>query len=208
MIVLECAYCGSKVKRSGVKAERWAKAFCNHTCQKLHTERTQEERRTAILVGAKTCPKCDTLKNLSEFYKDSRLSTGFACWCKACHNTSVNRSREERVEKDPAREREMTLRRLLQRKYGVDLEHFKSLSAAQDGRCAICRREGSQQSRKHRLYVDHCHDTGRIRGLLCHPCNVALGLLGESVERVKAAVTYLEKQSLQGAILTLAEGER
>jgi hypothetical protein len=61
----------------------------------------------------------------------------------------------------------------------------------QCGRCAICGREPN--ARRPRLVVDHCHRTGRNRGLLCDRCNRAIGLLGETVETLEAAVGYLRR---------------
>lgn len=59
------------------------------------------------------------------------------------------------------------------------------MSAAQNNRCAICLRD------KVRLGVDHDHSTGRVRGLLCHKCNAAIGLLEDSRFRLKSALKYL-----------------
>jgi len=84
------------------------------------------------------------------------------------------------LEKTQARRR--WKRRL--RPYRITLEGFQRLYRKQGGRCAICRREG-------RLQIDHDHRTGRVRGLLCRECNVALGLLRDSLESLRAAVRYL-----------------
>jgi hypothetical protein len=58
-------------------------------------------------------------------------------------------------------------------------------------KCAICRAENQSNGRRTRLAVDHCHTTGRIRGLLCHRCNTALGLLQDSPELLGRAAAYL-----------------
>lgn len=63
-------------------------------------------------------------------------------------------------------------------------EDYLLFCDVQDGRCAIC-------GKKRKLCVDHCHDTGRIRGLLCRHCNMALGLLGDNLAGVEAAAEYL-----------------
>ena len=64
----------------------------------------------------------------------------------------------------------------------------------QKGKCAIC---GStlNSSRYTKLAVDHCHKTGKLRGLLCTNCNTAIGLLKESPERLRSAIQYLEFHS-------------
>lgn len=76
-------------------------------------------------------------------------------------------------------------------RYGVAQEDYAMLLAAQDGGCGIC---GATTSggRSHWLHVDHCHDSDRVRGLLCRKCNVALGYLGDTLAGLMRAVRYLE----------------
>ena len=64
---------------------------------------------------------------------------------------------------------------------------------AQDGKCAIC----SNPQENRRLAVDHCHKTGKVRGLLCQGCNTGIGGLKDDTERIKKAIDYLKK-SLEG----------
>ena len=78
----------------------------------------------------------------------------------------------------------------LRNKYGIEPEDYLAMVARQNGKCAICRRE-SPRSSSRRLFVDHCHSTGRVRGLLCSPCNSAIGLLREDAKLFYNAVRYL-----------------
>lgn len=71
-------------------------------------------------------------------------------------------------------------------KYGITIEQYDAMMAAQDGRCAIC---GVLPTRH--LCVDHDHETGEVRGLLCEPCNFALGHMADDVDRLLAAAAYL-----------------
>jgi Recombination endonuclease VII len=80
----------------------------------------------------------------------------------------------------------------LKYKYGITLEDYFRMVEEQGGKCKICQREGTGRNLKGRMSVDHCHKTGRVRGLLCHPCNAALGLLQESREVLLKAIDYLE----------------
>jgi hypothetical protein len=80
----------------------------------------------------------------------------------------------------------------LMRKYGLTSEDYDRMLQEQGGTCALCSR-GPAQERYKRLSIDHCHNTGKVRGLLCTPCNCAIGILGDTVEHVRQAVTYLEK---------------
>ena len=77
----------------------------------------------------------------------------------------------------------------LKRNFGLTLADYNAMREAQDNGCAICQR---QHKSTKRLCVDHCHDTGKIRGLLCGNCNSGIGLLGDNVASVKNALRYLE----------------
>lgn len=87
---------------------------------------------------------------------------------------------------DPHRYRSNKLRST----YGLSLEKYEALLASQDGKCAICR-ENPRKGRGNGLYVDHDHSTGRVRGILCHDCNLALGALRDRIDLFEAAVAYL-----------------
>lgn len=74
--------------------------------------------------------------------------------------------------------------------YGLDPATFQTLLNEQDNSCAICHRPFSAKGVS-TPRVDHCHNTGDIRGLLCHTCNAGLGQLGDTIERLRAALDYL-----------------
>lgn len=76
------------------------------------------------------------------------------------------------------------------RGFSLSVEGYDALLESQRGGCAIC---GETCKTGRRLAVDHDHETGVVRGLLCANCNVALGNLGDSVERLAAAIVYLER---------------
>jgi hypothetical protein len=77
----------------------------------------------------------------------------------------------------------------LRRKYGIGCDEFDLLSAAQKHVCAICGRPDPLGC----LSVDHDHETGQIRGLLCRGCNVSLGRFDDSLELLERAIEYLKK---------------
>jgi len=72
------------------------------------------------------------------------------------------------------------------------------LVVQQRGACAICKRPARGRGHEARLHLDHDHVTGRIRGMLCGPCNKALGLLGDDPVNLRAALDYLEAPALHG----------
>jgi hypothetical protein len=81
-----------------------------------------------------------------------------------------------------------------QRNYGISREEWLAMYEAQNRVCYICQTEGFVMREGHqaKLMVDHCHETGKVRGLLCHNCNRALGLLKDDIECLKRALIYLE----------------
>jgi hypothetical protein len=78
----------------------------------------------------------------------------------------------------------------LKRHYSISLERFDEMMAAQGGRCAVC---GTDDASPHQyLSVDHDHQTGEPRGLLCNRCNVGIGRLGDDPDLIRKALAYLE----------------
>jgi len=76
------------------------------------------------------------------------------------------------------------------RRYGITLSEYDKMLSDQNGVCKICGSGDSKRSGQY-LMVDHCHSTGKVRGLLCSPCNSALGLLGENISNFHNAINYL-----------------
>lgn len=73
--------------------------------------------------------------------------------------------------------------------YGITRVQYNEMFEKQNGCCAICKRHQSEFSKA--LHVDHCHKSDKVRGLLCHQCNVALGLLKDDSTRLESAIAYL-----------------
>jgi hypothetical protein len=82
--------------------------------------------------------------------------------------------------------------------FGIDMSDFKDMLALQKNSCAICG-HSDMSDPKYFPVVDHCHETGKIRGLLCMNCNQALGKFKDDTNRLFAAITYLSKNGLYGA---------
>jgi len=83
--------------------------------------------------------------------------------------------------------------RYLERTYNIDYKKYIDMYDTQEGKCAICGGDGFTMAEHHKLklVVDHCHATGKVRGLLCHNCNRGLGLFKDSKESLSAALNYL-----------------
>lgn len=84
--------------------------------------------------------------------------------------------------------REKELDRIRFKKYGINGDEFRVLVEKQKGKCPIC-----EKTDKKNLSVDHCHITGKIRGIICNKCNMALGNVEDSPKILKALANYLEK---------------
>lgn len=114
--------------------------------------------------------------------------------------SKINRQKIRGYEKkylnaDPLRVRNRNLRRT----FGITHTDYISLLNAQHGGCAICGRTDSGSKNSPWLFVDHCHTTGKIRGLLCHGCNAGLGSFQENPARLDQAIMYLENTSNRGS---------
>jgi hypothetical protein len=130
----------------------------------------------------KPCHVCKDVKEFDCFYKDKYTKTGYAAICKICKD----KKRKEYCEKNPNWAKDCRLKST----YGINLEQYNIMFITQQGRCGIC--SIHQSEFKKSLEVDHCHITNKIRGLICHKCNKAIGLLGDSYESVNAALQYLK----------------
>jgi hypothetical protein len=104
------------------------------------------------------------------------------------YRKKINEGRRKRYAEDPEY-REMRLARNRRRDV-LSPADYQIMMARQGGVCAICLRQPAK-----RLCVDHCHATGKIRGLLCRACNGALGFLRDDENVAMAAATYLRKAS-------------
>ena len=105
--------------------------------------------------------------------------------CKTC------RVKEEKVRyaNDPelVKRKKLAVRKsVFKNQYGITPEQYDQMFLSQNGKCRICKRVSDK-----RLNVDHCHNTGKIRGLLCWNCNIGIGYMKHSVEILKTAVQYL-----------------
>ena len=129
-----------------------------------------------------TCSSCKLEKPKSDFSKNRSRSRGYAYQCKTCkgaldkklYSTDKNKSYKY-VDR-----------------YGITVDDYNSMFEEQQGCCAICSTHQSALTRS--LAVDHCHETGKVRGLLCISCNVGLGHFKDSLINLNMAISYLNKE--------------
>ena len=170
-------------------------------CYHAHRRRLGEERRAAAAAAAtRWCTVCGQEKP-----RDAYLSpTHPAC-------TECIRERDRKTylaTRDPTviEETKRAIRRAdLRRKFGVTPEEVDALLAEQEGRCAGCRRELPEGKGRH---LDHNHETGKVRGWLCFPCNYALGLLRDDPKTLLRLVDYVHRPGIGAGPTKLKPGPR
>ncbi len=156
------------------------------------------------------CKECLEYKFQGEFYKNPTSKLGFTSRCRRCiikrnlerrkadPDNRAKRSKEYEKAKFNTEHSEYLTRKSVRRlktEYGLTPQDIDELIKSQDGVCAICR--GSKPAvvkkyNKNGLCIDHCHQTGKIRGLLCSLCNLGLGAFKDDIESLSAAVIYLK----------------
>jgi hypothetical protein len=161
--------------------------YCK-SCYSARAARTYRDRqvrkgkvvreRVEVPPGHKYCRRCDTIKPLSEWHKNVRQSDGLTSYCKTCR-------------------REIGRLGHLKRTFGLAPEDLAALIEAQAGTCAIC--DGPPQ------HIDHDHATGKVRGVLCGPCNMGLGQFQDDPARLRTAATYLDRHGMR-SVMAIDEG--
>ena len=146
----------------------------------------------------KTCIKCNQNKPLDKFPKRKDRKDGRLGTCKTCENLR---------KKKYAYTGDQWKAYRLKKKFGMSLDDYASMLEKQNHRCAICQThiddyvsqcEGSksiyaQRKSKQNFSVDHCHNTGKIRGLLCYNCNLMLGNAKDDPDLLLKAIEYLKQ---------------
>lgn len=84
-------------------------------------------------------------------------------------------------------------RSYLKLEYGLTLEDYDKLLKSQNGLCKICNADNPNCEQHKHLYIDHCHSTGKVRGLLCGRCNSAIGHMKDNIEYFEKAIEYLKE---------------
>lgn len=156
----------------------------------------------------KLCLRCREEKTFDLFPKNRRTKEGIGTYCLVC-SADVVRARRQTEEGAQAhrdsskRWREANNERHKDNnarwQYGVEHGTYDTMFTAQNGQCAICKTTEPGLGTK-RFAIDHCHTSGRVRGLLCHRCNQGLGYFKDDAERIHRAIQYLSAKP------SLAEG--
>jgi hypothetical protein len=203
-----CEACGSQLtRRAGEKPSYFARRkTCGNSCRYRLMSRTQKTNN-GTPDGKQRCCKCGKYKPMDAFYRSSRRSSGRMSRCKDCDR--VRQRAQSAVRKawvEANRDKVRATARVSTKSHyhrggiavylkqfnnrtglNVTVEQYEQLFTAQAGLCAICKRTPESG----RLCIDHCHETNKVRGLLCKLCNHGLGCFGDNLAGLRRAVEYL-----------------
>ena len=133
----------------------------------------------------KECKECGVEKSLEEFNKKKTSKDGKNYICKICEAIKSKEYRDNPDNRLTERDRD------LKKKYGITLYTYTTMLESQGGVCDICGKSVIENGKA--LAVDHNHNTGAVRGLLCNTCNSGIGLLQDNTEILQLAINYLNK---------------
>ena len=142
------------------------------------------DEKIGIKMKTKKCTCCGETKPTTEFYKrkSRRDGEGLVSTCKPC---TIERSRTRyHSNADDINDRRAA------RTYGTTVEHIQEMRKQANGICQCCGNPGEGHYK--RLVIDHCHATGKIRGLICQKCNTVLGLVKDRVEVLQNLQNFME----------------
>ncbi|MFF7980786.1 endonuclease VII domain-containing protein [Streptomyces sp. NPDC007901] len=159
------AFAGNASRPDGLQAN------CRECAAEYYRRRREAQGRTVrvkvpVRQGHKRCPQCEEVKPHSEWERNKSSSDGWSSYCREC------RAERNRIS-------------YFQRKYGLSPAELEAMIAEQRGICCICLAAPAE-------HVDHCHETGRVRGVLCFSCNAALGQFRDQPEVIRRAAAYVE----------------
>ena len=170
MINRECKICGIKFN---VKTNNVRKVYCSKNCKSTADKRVLKSKYDANPELAR--------KRAREVYYQNHDDN---------KRSARKRMRQARIS-NPESFKKLKLRST----YGISMEEFTTLLDSQEHKCAICVRElsGKVNSRDLKAYVDHNHETGTVRGILCLHCNSLIGYCREDKGVLLSAIDYLKK---------------
>ncbi|WP_079168999.1 endonuclease VII domain-containing protein [Streptomyces sp. CC77] len=170
-----CSRCGDSKPRADFAKNRSSRDGLQSYCRPCWADYHQQRQlargmnirpRVPVPPGHKFCRPCGMIKPHSEWNRNRSASDGLSTACKECLKAKGRAGH-------------------LRRQYGITEAELGAMIEAQAGVCAICQ-SGPPE------HVDHCHKTGRVRGVLCFNCNSAIGKLRDDPAIVRRAATYLE----------------
>ena len=146
----------------------------------------------------KICSKCNIKQKLINFHLNCGRRRSDCKKCVSEYSRSYREKNKEIIKKKKKKyhiEKPYIKRRsYLKTEYGLSMEDYDKMFKLQKGKCKICKVSHPKNISHKHLYVDHCHKTGKIRGLLCRGCNFAIGEMEDNILFFKNAINYLKEK--------------
>lgn len=189
----KCFKCGaeksSELFGTNTNTKDGLQGWCKECMAAYHKEWRPKYSKT---VERKLCYQCKLVLPPESFSKNSRAADGLQTMCKHCAKAYHDQPEVRKKNNDRLNQKwqsgEVRDARY-QKLFGITLEEYNRKFTEQGGVCQICSKPQDGQTKN--LAVDHCHATGKVRGLLCNNCNRALGLFEDSTALVEKAAAYL-----------------
>jgi len=180
---------------------------CSKKYKKAILTTAQKRYEAGVIKGdagtEKACRCCKQIKSLTDFGKDRHTRDGLQSLCLMCGrvqakkyrraNPEIGRANAKKWYKANTEKAKATRRKRTFALYGLRVGQYDELLKSQRGGCAICKKIPSDG----KLCIDHCHETGAVRGLLCNGCNFALGIAKDNPETLRRMAQYLDEFNIR-----------
>jgi Recombination endonuclease VII len=144
--------------------------------------------RPRKLTSTRICRQCQIEKPIREFCRSRTCATGYTGHCLLCNRLRQKISKAKRNPFDVKFEQ-------IKRKFNIDKQDYIKILEGQKYKCPICKIDLKLTANSLAFtcaVVDHCHETSKVRGILCKRCNLLLGHANDSIDRLKGAIAYLK----------------
>lgn len=169
-------------RKIGLSQPWYGKKRIYSTCLKISQKRKERKEKLGYINSPETRLKMSNSLKGKHFSPKTEFKKGIIPW-----NTGTS---------SPEKRKSTKISATLKYKYGISIEEYNIILNSQNGVCKICKRIETKKSRTGdvcKLHIDHDHKTGKIRGLLCHKCNVAISLFCDDTSIMKKAIIYLDE---------------
>lgn len=181
-----CQCCGQVQLVSGFNVNKKGRLGIDTTCK--NCKQYQKDKRLFESCELRKCRTCGLVaksaNDLHLFAKGSAYKFGRQNWCVSCRNNNEvaiqrNNSLDKRV-----------------KKFGITVTQYEEMIISQENSCAICKKHKDDfTGRGKNFHIDHCHNTGKVRGLLCSNCNTGLGQFKDNIKTLENAIQYVIRTS-------------
>lgn len=132
-------------------------------------------------ITTKKCSKCKVEKLLEDFSKHKNEKYGRHHYCRLCNSIQKKNTYNYTIAKN----------KFISNKYKINMEIVENMYLNQNKCCKICGVHKEKVTKFGGLYIDHCHKTGKVRGLLCVKCNTLIGVASDKISILNKAIEYL-----------------